>query len=165
VSVSWGCGGEFSDETYCLTDRGAVTIEQAWNGSGGGQSWVEPESAYLGQVQSSGMREMPDVAFEADPSTGVAIYDSIPYGGQAGWWEIVGTSVGAPSWSAILAGADQARTRRGPGAGREIAGTADRGRLRGPAGGLLAAGVRAPLPQGPGRAAFGRSWGTGRALP
>jgi hypothetical protein len=98
--------------TLNLTGSGAVTGEQAWNGSGGGQSWVEPEPAYQDQAQSSGMREMPDVAFEADPSTGVAVYDSVPNGGQSGWWQVGGTSVGAPSWSAILADADQLRAAK-----------------------------------------------------
>jgi hypothetical protein len=95
--------------TLNLTDSGTVTSEQAWNSSGGGQSWVEPEPSYQDAVQSSGKREMPDVAFDGDPATGVAIYDSVPYGGQSGWWEVGGTSVGAPSWSAILADADQIR--------------------------------------------------------
>jgi hypothetical protein len=93
--------------TLNLTASGAVTSEQAWNNSGGGQSWVESEPAYQDQAQSSGKREMPDVAFDADLSTGVAVYDSVSYGG--GWFEVGGTSVGAPSWSAILADTDQLR--------------------------------------------------------
>jgi subtilase family serine protease len=55
------------------------------------------------------MRQIPDVAFDADLNTGVAVYDSVPYVGQTGWFEVGGTSVGAPSWSAILADADQVR--------------------------------------------------------
>jgi hypothetical protein len=98
--------------TLNLTASGTVSSEQAWNGSGGGQSWVEPEPAYQDQVQSSGMRQMPDVAFDANPATGVAVYDSVPYGGQSGWWEVGGTSVGAPSWSAILTDADQLRAAK-----------------------------------------------------
>jgi hypothetical protein len=95
--------------TLSLSASGAVTSEQAWAGSGGGQSWVEPEPAYQDKVQSSGMRQMPDVAFDADFNTGVPVYDSIPYFGQTGWFEVGGTSVGAPSWSAILADTDQLR--------------------------------------------------------
>ena len=99
--------------TLNLTASGAVTSEQAWSGSGGGQSWVEPEPAYQDHAQSSGMRQMPDVAFDADLNTGVAVYDSIPYFGQTGWFEVGGTSIGAPSWSAILAAADQLRAGQG----------------------------------------------------
>jgi subtilase family serine protease len=95
--------------TLNLAADGTVSSEQAWNSSGGGQSWVEPEPGYQDQAQSSGMREMPDVAFDGDPSTGVAVYDSVPYGGQSGWWEVGGTSVGAPSWSAIVSDTDQLR--------------------------------------------------------
>jgi PQQ enzyme repeat/PQQ-like domain len=95
--------------TLNLTASGAVSSEQAWDGSGGGQSWVEPEPSYQNQVQDSGYRQMPDVAFDADLNTGVAVYDSDPDGGQSGWLEVGGTSVGAPSWSAILSDADQLR--------------------------------------------------------
>ena len=98
--------------TQTLASDGSVTSEVAWANSGGGQSWVEPEPAYQDSVQNSGKREMPDVAFDADPNTGVAIYDSVPYAGQQGWWVVGGTSVGAPSWAAILADADQLRAAK-----------------------------------------------------
>jgi subtilase family serine protease len=99
--------------TQTLADDGTVSDEQAWWGSGGGQSWVEPEPAYQDPVQNSGRRQTPDVAFDADPGTGVAVYDSIEYEGQQGWWVVGGTSLGAPSWSAILADADQLRAKTG----------------------------------------------------
>ncbi len=99
--------------TLNLTADGSLASEQAWSGSGGGQSWVEREPAYQRRVQASGMRQMPDVAFDADPNTGVAIYDTLPYIGQSGWWLVGGTSLGAPSWSAILADADQLRASHG----------------------------------------------------
>jgi hypothetical protein len=95
--------------TLNLGTDGSVTSEQAWSGSGGGQSWVEPEPAYQEKVQSTRLREMPDVAFDADLNTGVPVYDSAPYFGQTGWFEVGGTSVGAPSVSAILAVTDQIR--------------------------------------------------------
>ena len=37
------------------------------------------------------------------------MYDSVSTGGQSGWFEIGGTSVGAPSWSSLIATADQGR--------------------------------------------------------
>ena len=97
--------------TLNLAADNSVASEQAWAGSGGGQSWVEPEPSYQRRVQSSGMRQMPDVAFDADPGTGVAVFDSLPYQGESGWWEVGGTSLGAPSWSAIFADADQLRAQ------------------------------------------------------
>ena len=56
---------------------------------------------------------MPDIAFDASLSTGVAVHDSAPDQGQSGWFEVGGTSVGAPSWSGILADADQLRAAKG----------------------------------------------------
>ena len=99
--------------TLTLGSGGSVTSEQTWQDSGGGRSWVEPEPGYQRGAQASGHREMPDVSFEADPATGVAVYDSVPYQGQTGWFQVGGTSVGAPSWSAILAHADQLRAAAG----------------------------------------------------
>ena len=60
-----------------------------WSGSGGGQSIYESEPSYQLGVQTSGMRQIPDVAFDADPASGVAIYDSYDlwqcYPLGAGW--------------------------------------------------------------------------------
>jgi hypothetical protein len=99
--------------TLSLAADGSVISEADWDQSGGGQSWVEPEPSFQDGVQHSGKRQMPDVAFDADPATGVAVYDSVPYDGQTGWWLVGGTSVGATSWSAILADADQLRAAKG----------------------------------------------------
>jgi len=91
------------------------TGESAWSGSGGGASAVEAipgyQSAYTGPVFGastiSGLtgarRGIPDVSFEANPSTGVSVFDSTSYQGQAGWFTLGGTSVGAPNWAGILA--------------------------------------------------------------
>jgi hypothetical protein len=53
---------------------------------------------------TGGYRGIPDVSFEADPNTGVSIYDSTPYDlTESGWFTVGGTSVGAPNWAGILA--------------------------------------------------------------
>ncbi|MGO8807002.1 MAG: hypothetical protein ACLQO7_10460, partial [Candidatus Bathyarchaeia archaeon] len=78
--------------------------ETAWSDSGGGVSTYESlpswQSAY-GLTYNG--RVTPDVSFDANPSTGVSVYDSTPYEGQSGWLLIGGTSVGTPSWAAIQA--------------------------------------------------------------
>ena len=99
--------------TLTLGSDGSVSSELDWSQSGGGQSWVEREPSYQGGVEQSGFRDLPDVSYDADPNTGVAVYDSVPYLGQSGWWVVGGTSLGAPSWSAILADADQLRGAAG----------------------------------------------------
>jgi subtilase family serine protease len=84
----------------------------AWSGSGGGISDLESEPAYQNSVQSSGSREVPDVAYDANPSTGVAVYDT--YQTRSAWAVYGGTSVGAPQWSALFAIADQGRVALTP---------------------------------------------------
>ncbi len=88
--------------------------ETAWSGSGGGTSQYEPEPAYQEGVQSTGMRTIPDVAWDADPNTGVAVYDSYDEAQDGGAWiQIGGTSVAAPSWSGLIAIANQGRVLAG----------------------------------------------------
>ena len=90
--------------------------EVGWSGSGGGPSAYESQPSYQKGVvtQTSTARATPDVAYDASPSTGFAVYDSVPYEGRAsGWSEVGGTSAGAPQWSALLAIADQGRALSG----------------------------------------------------
>lgn len=99
--------------TLQLSSGGTVTSEVAWSSSGGGQSYFEPKPRAQQGVTPGSHRGIPDISFDADPSTGVAVYDTVPYDGQAGWFQVGGTSVGAPAWSAILAAADQLRAAAG----------------------------------------------------
>ena len=89
--------------------------EVGWSGGGGGPSADEPQPSYQKGVvtQTSAARATPDVAYDASPSTGVSVYDSVPYAGGSGWWKLGGTSAGAPQWSALLAIADQGRALSG----------------------------------------------------
>ena len=90
--------------------------EVGWSGSGGGPSAYESQPSYQKGVvtQTSSARATPDVAYDASPSTGVAVYDSVPYNGTTyGWLEVGGTSAAAPQWSALLAIADQGRALSG----------------------------------------------------
>jgi hypothetical protein len=103
-----GCNG-----TSCA----GFTSETAWSDSGGGVSVYEKvpayQSAYDGPVYgessggisalTGGMRATPDVSFDADPNTGVSVYDSTAYMSQSGWFTVGGTSVGSPNWAGILA--------------------------------------------------------------
>ncbi len=86
--------------------------ESAWGSGGGGASAVETEPAYQANYQitlTGGKRGTPDVAYDADPNTGVSVYDSTRYQGQAGWFQVGGTSAAAPQWAALAALADQGR--------------------------------------------------------
>ncbi|HEX4128725.1 MAG TPA: choice-of-anchor Q domain-containing protein, partial [Pirellulales bacterium] len=87
--------------------------ENAWSGSGGGFSSYESEPSYQLGVQNTGARSIPDVSFDADPKTGVAVYDSWDYGSATPWEQIGGTSLAAPCWAGIIAIANQGRSIAG----------------------------------------------------
>lgn len=88
-----------------LNMNGSTLVsETAWSGSGGGLSKYEKQPAYqttYGLTYKT--RSVPDVSYDANPSSGVAVYDSYAYSGQRGWFQVGGTSAGAPQWAAIQA--------------------------------------------------------------
>ncbi|MDE1764303.1 MAG: hypothetical protein KGH88_08680 [Thaumarchaeota archaeon] len=108
-----GSGVEYPAASPFVVSVGGTTLnvdssgnyigETAWSGSGGGVSAYEPRPTYQNNFNPYGERAIPDVAYDADPNTGVAVYDSVTYNGQSGWFEVGGTSAGAPQWSAISA--------------------------------------------------------------
>jgi subtilase family serine protease len=91
--------------------------ELAWFDSGGGVSTLESEPAYQQSVQQNGNRTTPDVAYNADPNTGLAVFDSTPVLGFFGgpWFEVDGTSAGAPQWAGLIAIANEGRALAGQG--------------------------------------------------
>jgi hypothetical protein len=98
-----------------LSSSGSYQSEVAWFFGGGGYSPYEPEPAYQSSVQSTGQRVMPDVAFDADPGTGVEVYETPPRSGKGSWQVYGGTSLGAPAWAGIIAIVDQGRALAGEG--------------------------------------------------
>jgi hypothetical protein len=91
---------------------GGYGSETAWSNSGGGLSQYESEPAFQNNVQTTGSRSTPDVAYNADPNSGFAVYDSY---GSGGWMVVGGTSAGAPQWAALVAIADQGLAQAGKG--------------------------------------------------
>lgn len=91
---------------------GSYQSESAWSSSGGDPSVYESTPIYQSNWTSvvGTQRGVPDVSWDANPNTGVAVYDSTRDQGQKGWFEVGGTSVGAPSWAALIALADQGRS-------------------------------------------------------
>ncbi|MGZ4524629.1 MAG: putative Ig domain-containing protein, partial [Mycobacteriaceae bacterium] len=86
--------------TGTSTPRGYA--ESAWSGAGSGCSAYEPKPSWQ-HDNGCARRTVADVAAVADPSTGVAVYDSTPSNGQSGWMVFGGTSVAAPLVSAAYA--------------------------------------------------------------
>jgi subtilase family serine protease len=105
--------------TLNLTSGGARSSETVWSGGGSGCSAYEPQPAFQAFLQSSpyggcAHRAAVDVSADADPNTGVAVYDSCgdfwshffmpaPCGGSYGWQQFGGTSVAAPIIASVFA--------------------------------------------------------------
>jgi hypothetical protein len=86
--------------------------ESAWSGGGSGCSAYEPKPAWQPATGCS-RRSTADVSVVADPSTGVAVYDSYQ---AAGWLQAGGTSAGAPFVAALYALAGNPSAQAAPGA-------------------------------------------------
>jgi subtilase family serine protease len=79
------------------------TGETGWSNGGGGKSLFEPRPAYQNGITLVGAaRGTPDLAFDADPDSGVDIYDGTPCEGYDGWLVFGGTSVSAPALAGVL---------------------------------------------------------------
>jgi hypothetical protein len=96
-----------------LNSDNTIQSEVAWSAGTGGFSKYEKQPAYQSGVVSQGStyRAVPDVSYHADNSSlGFAIYDTVSYFGQTGWFNAGGNSAGAPQWSALVAITNQLRT-------------------------------------------------------
>ena len=79
---------------------GAFLSEYPWESAGGGISWYEARPSYQSAVSSTvgKFRGVPDVSFDANPTTGVWVLDS----DMGGWFIVGGTSVSSPSLAGII---------------------------------------------------------------
>jgi subtilase family serine protease len=105
-----------------LTNRrsplnGNFESQAAWVYGGGGQSALETipsyQSAHGGVTGVCGTtwRCVPDLSFDADPYTGVWVYDTFPIWGYVyQWWVVGGTSLSSPALAGII---NNAATRSG----------------------------------------------------
>jgi hypothetical protein len=105
-----GYGAQFPAASRFVTAVGGTTLrrsgngrgwsESVWGGAGSGCSRYDARPAWQPAMSACGRRAMADVSAVADPSTGVAVYQS--YGGS-GWSIYGGTSVAAPIVAAVYA--------------------------------------------------------------
>lgn len=120
-----GSGVEYPSSSQYVVAVGGTTLnadtdgnyigETAWSGSGGGLSSyeVEPAGQTAWPLPYAGRRGTPDVAYNANPSTGFAVYSSVTYQNQSGWFTVGGTSAGAPQWAGLVAIANSLRAANG----------------------------------------------------
>jgi subtilase family serine protease len=78
--------------------------ETVWNGGGSGCSLYFGAPAWQSFLTAcAGKRGTADVAADANPSTGAAVYDSVRYQGRSGWFQVGGTSLSSPLVAAVYA--------------------------------------------------------------
>jgi subtilase family serine protease len=119
VTVSSGDGGygaEYPAASPNVVAVGGTTLkgsigggwsETVWSGSGAGCSAVEPNPGWQPVTSQCSNRTVADVAADANPNTGVAVYDSYE---EPGWLVFGGTSVSAPIVASVYALAENAST-------------------------------------------------------
>ena len=86
--------------------------ETGWSGSGGGISTQEYQPSFQTSTFTSSQRTVPDVSADADPHSGVAVYDSYDLGAKP-WIQVGGTSLAAPLWGGMLTVVNQGRILNG----------------------------------------------------
>ena len=100
--------------SFALDSAGKLN-ESAWSGGGGGVSKLYDLPDYQSTFQTPYVkRSMPDVAFNADQTTGEQIWTQYP-DGTPKWLTIGGTSMAAPQWAGFLALVNEARASAGKG--------------------------------------------------
>ncbi|MGA7203620.1 MAG: S53 family peptidase [Specibacter sp.] len=100
------------------TTTGVYQSETTWNdglgsATGGGVSRYTPEPLYqwllpkADQRLLAGHRAIPDIAFNADPDTGVLVHLGFLGAGNNGYYIFGGTSEGSPAWAGVVADLNQ----------------------------------------------------------
>jgi hypothetical protein len=79
---------------------GNFLSQTCWSGTGRGASTVESIPSYQSTIASLGgsKRLTTDLSFDADPASGVWVYDAL----NGGWFQVGGTSVSAPALAGII---------------------------------------------------------------
>jgi subtilase family serine protease len=117
-----GYGAEYPAASPFVTAVGGTTLvrasnergfkETVWSGTGSGCSAYEPNPGWQPVTSLCGRRTVADAAADANPNTGVAVYDTY---GQSGWLVFGGTSVSSPIIASVYALAGNATTLTGAG--------------------------------------------------
>jgi kumamolisin len=127
----WGSG--YPSDSPWVVSAGGTTVnrdasgnfvnETCWSGSGGGVSTYEtwpsqmgPWADYQYELAGQSARQTPDIAFNADPASGVLVYDT--YESTPGWYTVGGTSVASPSLAGIVNSANNQQGQAPPTGGK-----------------------------------------------
>jgi subtilase family serine protease len=105
-----GVGGT----SLSITSSGTYISESAWSDGGGGYVTGTAEPSYqlkANITDPSKLLGKPDVSADADPYTGVWIYNLVDDGGWSCCWG--GTSLPTPMWAGFLSDVNQIRATNG----------------------------------------------------
>ncbi len=107
-----GFGVQFPAASRYVTAVGGTSLnkantargwsETAWSGAGSGCSAYITKPSWQSDAGCS-QRTVADVAADADPNTGVSVYDSFKFQGVSGWLVFGGTSVASPIIASVYA--------------------------------------------------------------
>jgi subtilase family serine protease len=106
-----GYGVEYPAASPYVISAGGTTLtknastargwsESVWSGSGSGCSAFEPNPGFQPVTSLCSNRTVGDVSADANPNTGVAVYDSYS---EPGWMVFGGTSVASPILASVYA--------------------------------------------------------------
>ena len=108
-----GYGVEYPAASQYVTAAGGTSLskasnsrgwtETAWSGAGSGCSADDPQPSWQTSATKCSNRAVADVSADADPNTGVAVYDSLRSQGVSGWLVFGGTSVASPIIASVYA--------------------------------------------------------------
>ena len=109
-----GYGVSYPASSTYVTGVGGTTLrtasntrgwsETVWSGTGSGCGAYNTKTTGQGTVTTSCTHKaVSDVSAVANPSTGVAVYDSTAYSGSVGWQVYGGTSVASPIIASVYA--------------------------------------------------------------
>ena len=101
--------------TLTSTPTTPTTAKPPGAAAAAGKAATRPSRVTKKSVQTSGMRQIPDVSFDADPNTGVAVYDSYDYELGSPWVAGRRHQRRRPCWAGLIAIADQLRVAQGLG--------------------------------------------------
>lgn len=107
-----GYGVEFPASSQYVVAAGGTTLKTAsntrgwtetvWAGAGSGCSSYVAKPAWQAD-NGCAKRTVGDVAADADPASGLSVYDSVRYQGRAGWQVYGGTSLASPLIASVYA--------------------------------------------------------------
>jgi subtilase family serine protease len=114
-----GFGAQYPAASQFVTAVGGTSLvratnargwsETVWNGAGSGCSAFIAKPIWQTDPGCA-RRTIADVSADADPNTGVAVFDSTAFQGLSGWLEFGGTSVASPIIASVYALAGNAST-------------------------------------------------------